>query len=102
MLGQKNMPGIAAIQHPLRDVDSRSRKVRFVVNVSDRIDWTAVNSHSHLDVRILLQHLANLERTAHRLFRTVEKKERHPIAGRHSARATATPDSACPPATTRA
>jgi hypothetical protein len=84
MLGQKNMPGIAAIQHPLRDVDSRSCKVRFVVNVPDRIDWTAVNSHSHLDVRILLQHLANLERTARGLFRTVKKKERHSIAGRHS------------------
>jgi hypothetical protein len=27
--GQKNMPGVAAIQHPLRDIDSRSRYVCF-------------------------------------------------------------------------
>jgi len=30
-----------------------------------------------------LQCSADLERTSHRLFRTVEKKERHPVSGRH-------------------
>ena len=48
------MSGIAAIQHPLRDVESRACHVRLVVNIPDWIDWTAVHSHPQLDVRILL------------------------------------------------
>ena len=34
-------------------------------------------------MRMLLQRFADLERTSHRLFRTVEEKERHPVSGRH-------------------
>src|SRR5437660_10516704 len=34
-------------------------------------------------MRMLLQCSADLERTSHRLFRTVEEKERHPVSGRH-------------------
>ena len=82
--GQKNMPCIATIQHPLRDIDSRSCKVRFVVNIGDPIDRAAVNSHPHLNMRMPLQRSANLESTSHRFFRTVEEKERHPVAGWHS------------------
>ncbi len=81
---QKNMPGIAAIQHPLRDIDSRSCKVRLVVHIGDPIDWATVNSHPHLNTRMILQGPADLERTSHRFFRTAEKKERHPISSRYS------------------
>jgi hypothetical protein len=84
MPGQKNMPGIAAIQNPLRDVDSRPCHVCFVVNISHSINRAAVHSHPYLNVRMILQRSANLERTSHRFFRTVEKQERHPISGRHS------------------
>src|SRR5262249_12584945 len=80
----KNMSCIAAIQHTLRDVDSRSCKVRVVVNVLDSFDRTTVNAHPHLYVRMILQGFADLERTAHRLFRTAEKKERHPVSSLHS------------------
>jgi hypothetical protein len=34
-------------------------------------------------MRMLLQCSADLERTSHRFFRTVEEKERHPVSGRH-------------------
>ena len=37
--GQKNVPGIGAIEHPLRDIYSRSCKVCFVVNIGDSVDW---------------------------------------------------------------
>src|SRR4030095_9535905 len=37
MRGQKNMPGIATIQHPLGNVDPRSCKVRFVVHIGDSV-----------------------------------------------------------------
>ena len=81
---QKNMPGIAAIHHALRNIDSRTGYVRFLINISDSVDRTAVNSHPQADVWMILQCSANLERTPGRLFRTVKKNERHPIAGRHS------------------
>jgi hypothetical protein len=81
---QKNMPGIAAIEHPLRDIDSRSYKVRFVVNIGDSVDRATVDPHPHLNVRMILQGPANLESTSHRFFRAVEEKERHPVSRRHS------------------
>src|SRR6266550_4989239 len=84
MPGQKNMPGIAAIQYPLRDVYSRSCKVRFVVHICDSVDWPTVNSHPYLNVRMVLQRSANLESTSHRFFRAMEKKQRHPVSRRHS------------------
>src|SRR5437773_7733592 len=62
----------------------RSRNVRLVVNIGDLIHWTAVHSHPQLDMRMLSQRSADLERTSHRLFRTLEEKKRHPIASRHS------------------
>jgi hypothetical protein len=34
-------------------------------------------------MRMLLQCSADLECTSHRLFRTVEEKERHPVSGGH-------------------
>jgi hypothetical protein len=82
--GEKNMPGIAAIHHSLRNIDSRTGYVRFLVYIRDSVDRTAVNSHPQQDLRLLLQGSANLESTSSRFFRTVEESERHPIAGRHS------------------
>src|SRR5437867_7034438 len=84
MPGQKNVSGIAAIHDALRHIDPWSRDVRLVINIGDLIDWAAVHSHPQLDMRMLLQCSADLERTSHRLFRAVEEKERHPIASRHS------------------
>ncbi len=80
MARQKNMPGIAAIHDALCHVDPRSRDVRLVINIGDLIHWAAVHSHPQLDMRMLLQRFADLERTSHRLFRTVEEKERHPVS----------------------
>src|SRR6266480_7964704 len=39
MRGQKNMPGIATIEHPLGNIYSRSREVRFVVHIRDLVNW---------------------------------------------------------------
>jgi len=77
------MPGIAAIHDALRHIDPCSRNVRLVINIGDLIHWAAVHSHPKLDMRMPLQCSADLERTSGRLFRTVEEKQRHPIAGRH-------------------
>ena len=83
MLRQKNMPGIAAIEHPLRDVDCRSGQAGFVVNIGNSINLAAVNPHSQLDARMLLHGFADFERTSYRFLGTVEKNECHPVSGRH-------------------
>src|SRR5438094_95050 len=84
MPGQKNMPSIAAIQHSLRNIDSGTGYVRFLVNINDPIDRATVNAHPHLNVLMILQGSANFERTSDWFFRAAEKQERHPIAGWHS------------------
>jgi hypothetical protein len=81
MRGQKNMTSIAAIHHALRNIDSRAGYVRFLINIRDSVDRTAVNSHPNLDLRMISQCSANLERTANRFLRAPEENKRHPIAG---------------------
>src|SRR4029453_6608100 len=84
MRGQKNMPCIATIQHPLGDVDPSSSKVCLVVHIGHSVDRAAVNSHPQLNLRMLSQSSANLERASRRLFRAMEEKERHSVSRRHS------------------
>src|SRR4029450_10044041 len=82
--GQKDMPAIAAIHHPLRDIYSRSCKVRLVINIGDSVDWATVNSHPHLNMRMIIKGPANLESTSHRFFRAAKEKEGHSVSHRHS------------------
>src|SRR6266498_1830259 len=84
LLLRLNLSGITAIKHSLRDIDSRSCKVRFIINVGDSIDRATVNPHSQPNTRMILQRSANLERTPHRLLWTTKKKQRHPVSHRHS------------------
>ncbi len=84
MRGQKNVPGITAIQHSLGHINSRPGYVRFVVNIGDPINRPAVNPHPYLKLRMTVQCSANLQSASRRLFRAAKKKERHPIAGWHS------------------
>src|SRR5882724_4788816 len=84
MPGQENMSGITAIKNSLRDIYSRSCKVRFVVNIGDSIDRATMNSHPQLNARMILQRFADFEGTSHRLFQATVKKKRHPISHRHS------------------
>src|SRR6266536_862213 len=84
MRGQKNMPGIAALQHALGNIYSRSGKVRFVVHIAHSIDWAIVNSHPHLNMRMILQGPAYLQSASHRFFGATKEKERHSVARRHS------------------
>ena len=45
-------------------------------------DRSAMNSHPHSNLRMPLERLRNLQRTARRFLRAVAKNERHPIARR--------------------
>src|SRR6266513_2383458 len=84
MRGQENVSAIAAIQHSLRDIDPRSRKVRFIVDVSDSIDWSTVNPHPQPNMRMTSQGSADFQSAPYRFLGTAKKKQRHPISRRHS------------------
>src|SRR6266851_9224997 len=80
--GKKNVSGVAAIHHPLRDVDSRPGDVRLFVEVGDFVDRPAMNPHSDSKLRMTLQCLADFQRAYNWRFRTVAKNERSSIARR--------------------
>src|SRR5207247_6974388 len=84
MRRQENVSVITAIKVSLLDIDSRSCKVRFIINVGDSIDRATVNPHSQPNMRIISQGSAYFQRASHRLLRTAEKKECHPVSSRHS------------------
>jgi hypothetical protein len=75
---------ITTIKHSLRDIDSGSYKVRFIINIGDSIDRATVNPHSQPNMQTISQGSADLKGTAHWLFRTTEEKERHAVSSRHS------------------
>ena len=83
-LRKKNVPGIAAIHHPLRDIDSSAGNVGLIVHIGDAIDRPAVNSHAQLNLRMTFQRITDLERTFYRRFRIGEKSEHHPITSRQT------------------
>ena len=53
-LGKKDVPCIAAIHHPLCNVNSSACNVRSTIDIPNFIDRPAVNSHPKLQLRILL------------------------------------------------
>src|SRR5947207_866006 len=79
--GEKNMARVAAIHHPLRHVDSRSRYVRAVVNIDNPAYWTAMDTHPHAQFRMTLKPLADFQSTLNRCIRGGGKCERHPVSG---------------------
>jgi hypothetical protein len=84
VLGQQNVTGIAAIHHALRDIDSRAGDIRLFVQIGDRINWTAVDSHSHPKLRVFSQFPGDLKRTQYRRFRRSSKHQRCPVTCRES------------------
>ena len=82
MLGKENVPGIAAIHHPLRHVDPSPGEVGPPAHVGHFAHRPAVNAHSHRNFRMLAERLGDLERASSGLFRAVMKDQGHPIAGR--------------------
>ena len=69
MSGKKNVAGVTAIHHPMRDVDARAGKIGLFVQITDFIDRSAVDAHPHMKLRMILKHLADLNRAHHRCFR---------------------------------
>ena len=53
MFGKQNVPGIAAIHHPLRDVKPGARKIRAIIHIDHAADWSAMDSHAQLQARMI-------------------------------------------------
>src|SRR5258705_11323252 len=79
--GNQNVPRIAAIHHPLRDVNPSAGNVGLLVEVGYLVDRSAVNSHANVKFGMIFQRFADLERAQNGRFETVSKNERAAIAG---------------------
>ena len=75
---EQNVPGIAAVHHPLRNVDSRACDVRSLAYVHKAAYGSAVDSHAHLQIRMTLEGLGDLQRTDHRRIRRCRKTSAMP------------------------
>src|SRR5260370_21832692 len=53
MFGKENVPGIAAIHHPLCDVHPSPGHVYLFIEVSNFVDRPTVNPHPHVKFRML-------------------------------------------------
>ena len=84
MLGQKNVPGVPAIHHSLRQIDSSARYIGTIVHVGNSAHRSAVDSHAHPQLRVAPQCLAHLQRTGNWRVRRGRKNQRHSIASRQS------------------
>ncbi len=70
------MAGVAAIHHPLGDVDPGAGDVRLLVQIGNGVDWTAVNAHSDTKGRMVSQSFADLHSAENRRFDTIPKHKR--------------------------
>src|SRR5947209_191575 len=50
--GQKNMSGITAIHHSLRDVNSGAGNISLLIQIADFVNGSAVNTHPQPQPRI--------------------------------------------------
>ena len=77
------MPGVAAIHHALREINSGASDVRSLIDILDGGHRAAVDSHSHWQRWIeRAKRPRDLHRTTHRRFRCCKKNQRHAVAGR--------------------
>jgi len=98
---KQDVTAVAAIHHPLRDVDSTASQVRSIVYIGHFVYWPTVDAHAQAEVCGIFQCLGNFHSTPHRRFRTGKKDQHHSITGRQpnqfvrrfrGAKLTGTPD----------
>jgi len=77
---KKNVSGVAAIHHPLRHVNAYSSNVTLIIYIGDLIHGAAVNPHPQLQLWVLTQLAANLQRTTDRHIHGGEEGQPYSIA----------------------
>jgi len=81
MFGEKDVTGVTAIHHPLRDVKSGPGKIRTIIHINHTADRPAVNAHPQLQAWMFLARAANLNRALCRCSEAGVKDQCHAIAG---------------------
>src|SRR5690349_7166615 len=84
MFGKENVSGIAAIHHPLRDVDPSAGNVRLFVEIGDFINGPPKNAHPHSQFRMAVERLADFQSAKNRRLGAVEKDQSATIARREA------------------
>ena len=75
------MTGVAAIHDALRHVDATAGDVGAFIDIGDRANGTAMNTHSHAKIGATFQRLADLQGTLHGSVRRCRKDQSHAVAG---------------------
>jgi hypothetical protein len=84
MLGHEDVPGIAAIHHPLGHIDSGAGDVGPLIHIGDLIHWAAVNTHAKPDRGMTFQRPRNLHRALRRRLGISAEDKRHAVASRQT------------------
>src|SRR5260370_23810667 len=79
--GQENVPAIAAIHDPLREIDAATGNIVIPLDVFYAIHRSAMHAHSELDLRPFLKGFGDLYRTTDGRFGTPKKCKRHSVSG---------------------
>ena len=74
VFGYEDVTGIAAIHHPLRDVNSGSGNIGAATYVHHSGDRPAMNSHAQLQLVVVGCSAADVQRALHWVFRSVVEK----------------------------
>ena len=84
VFGEQNMSGIAAIHHPLGDVNSSAGNVRLLIEIGDLVNRSAVNAHPHFQFRMTLERFADFQSAENRRLGAVAKNQRAAVTRRQA------------------
>ena len=76
------MPAVSTIHHPLRNVDADPGSIGTIIQIRDRTDWPAMDTHAHRQFGQPFQFAADFQCTFDWLLGAIIKNQRHAVAGR--------------------
>ena len=79
---EQNVAGVATVHDSLRHVDAGAGDIRPLADIDDTTHRSAVDSHPHLQIRMILEGFTNLQRTDDGRIRRAGKDKSHAIASR--------------------
>src|SRR5207247_1704480 len=80
-LREQDVPAVATIHDPLRNVNADSRSVSAIIQVRDCTHWTAMHAHAHGQLGKPLQLPADFQRALDWLLRAIVENQGHAIPG---------------------
>src|SRR5438093_605323 len=84
MFGKQDVTSIAAIHHPLREIDSGAGDIRLCIEISDLVNWAAVDSHSNVQLGMTFQRFCNFQSAKDWCLETVAKDKRAAVTSRQT------------------